>query len=374
MDREPSRETILDHLRITSGARLTFPRVYRSRYLRTLFLTVGRSPLRAGLAFFAVYWIIPLAAVLFPFNCTSISEPLACIRSRTSNYVSDDVHLIFSLLASTVAFLAYSFVLDLHIQVSNLATARKHSLPKTTVSTSYSRATSYQYHWFAVTGSIVAAGATLALFWDRIIDPSYITWWGNIQNGASGIIYAIIASLLTFLATQYLILLVGVSLFIVRFSTDYMQILPVCQDGMSGLRPGGTIVVRIWRQTAVLAVCLYLVFYSNYLNIAGHWAVWFFSFIATSALPFAALTPFVFIVKEASEQKRRLNASILRTTLGNKGSRLDADGLLKFFAAHEAVQKINILPIRGWRFLAIAAFNAIQLYVSADTIFRGFEN
>ncbi len=356
--------------------RILFPAIYRGRYVSPVFSQVGNRPLLAAMAFFSLYWIMPLAAAFVPAMCqkNGSGNYTACVEERASMYVSDLVHLAFASIAAVVVLFAYTFVLDFHIQISRLAMARVTSSTRSTILREYRRAIDAPFHWFAIALCLATAASTTLLFWDRIFDLSYSHWWGNFQNGISGLTYISIAAIFTFFAVKYFILLLSASIFLVHYARRHMQILPFDSDGMSGLSSAGVVLVRIWRQAALLAACLFLVFSTNYLDISEHWVVWFLASLVISVLPFAALVPFFFLGAAARRQKKTFRNRVLRSLRPNGQDGFDPETVVKFSDLASALDRIVVLPIQGWRFVAIAIFNAVQLYVSADAIWKGLPN
>ena len=353
--------------------RILFPAIYREHYIAFVFLRVGNRPLLAALTFFSFYWAIPFVATLVPVLCGNrdSAELFTCIKGRALQYLVDPVHLAFSIVASIIVFFAYQFVMDFHIQISRLALTRGKSSTRETLLCEYRNTLNAPFHGLSLLAYLCVAVATTLLFWDRIFDLEYSHWWGNIQNGISGLAYISIMAMFTFFATKYLFFLTSASIFLVRYFARHMQILPYDPDGMSGLSSAGVVIIRIWRQAALLAVCLYLVFSTNYLDISHHWVVWLLASLVICILPFAALVPFAFLALEAIRQKRLFRGKILRSLNPKVHRGFDPLMAVRHAEVSEAIDKLVVLPIKGWRFLAIASLNLIQLYVSVDAIWKG---
>lgn len=353
--------------------RILFPAIYREHYIAFVFLRVGNRPLVAALTFFSFYWAMPFVATLVPVLCGNrdSADLLTCIKGRALQYFFDPVHLAFSIVASIIVLFAYQFVMDFHIQISRLALTRGKSSTKETILREYRNTINAPFHALSLLACLCVAAATTLLFWDRIFELEYSYWWGNIQNGISGLAYISIAAIFTFFAIKYFVFLVSASIFLARYFVSYMRILPYDPDGMSGLSSAGVVIIRIWRQAALLAVCLYLVFSTNYLDISHHWVVWLLASLVICTLPFAALVPFVFLALEAMRQKRLFRGKILRSLNPKVHGDFDPLMAVRYAEVSEAIDKLVVLPIKGWRFLAIAILNSIQLYVSVDAIWKG---
>ena len=211
----------------------------------------------------------------------------------------------------------------------------------------------------------------LSSFGIEFFELDYSHWWGNIKNGVSGLAYISIAATFTFFAIKYLISLASVSIFLARYFIRHMRILPYDPDGMSGLSSAGVLIVRIWRQAALLAICLFLVFSTNYLDISDHWVVWLLASLVICILPFAALVPFAFLALEAIRQKKLFRVKVLRSLISKVQGDFDPLVAIRHTEVSEAIDKLVVLPIKGWRFLTIAILNSVQLYVSVDAIWKG---
>ena len=356
--------------------RIVFPAIYKGKYIYHMYQLIGNRLSAVPIIFFLIYWVMPLLLLLIPLDCplTNIKQYQNCIVPRAELYVRDYVHFAFAISATAMSFFAYSFLLCLHVFISNLAKMRSSLSKRDSVLSSYGKLTNIPFRFTSIIFSFALAIMTFIMFWNRVNDSTFYFWWGNSKYGIAGYYFSIIVSGFVFIAIQYFILIACIGAYLLHFARNFLLIYPCHSDGAAGLSSAGRILLGIWQQTALVAICILIVFSSNYLGIVENWVVWGLAAIAVLAIPFTAIVPFIFLVSKASRQKKAYTKKVLNLAfpLNTKTmTSIDKVKIIEFHELSNVLNKINIMPIKGWRIIGIGFFNLIQLYISFDTIVKG---
>lgn len=346
--------------------------VYQGNYLQPLFRLFGRAFLVPPIVFFAIYWFVP-ALVLIVSKYLENPSSEGWWRVFKTLYLEDTVHILFAINLSAAAFFCYRFVRLLHFRTADIL---KNS-PGTTVPRMIIEAFELRLRKFLAPAFVTAAffGAAFC-FWtlvQKINGPEYSGWWGHIDHGYAGYVYAVVMTLFVFFAIQYITALGFIVAFFRQFSAGEMRLRPLHRDGASGLGLFGSMMMSIWAQTILLSFALLIVVRSGYLDLVESYFVWGLGGAIVLVFPLAALLPLIQTIRRANQLKKQLIARLIsqRYSQLKPCSVTSLEEVEGFLALRRDLGQISIFPLISVRFFAIAAFNALQASIAVFTLFGG---
>ena len=139
--------------------------------------------------------------------------------------------------------------------------------------------------------SIILAIIGGSHFLQFALGRSFVFWWGNVEHGIAGIVFAFIIGLEIYFSTQGLLLTALASAMFAAILRRRIRPQLFHKDGCNGFAPLGNLIFLLWALAILCAGAMYVVLRIGYLGIEKMYFVWVLAFLTTITIPIIAILP-----------------------------------------------------------------------------------
>jgi len=354
-----------------------------------------------------VYWVLPLllsardgtlvngtrvdAAVAllaeldWPSSVVDIARRFAAsqkLRAPDSlPYLQDLTHFVFSLTLSLGALVGAVTIKNFHRTVAILSGDEIPHADPHQISNIYRcyRKKAFQLRYACV--CIVLGLGAFALFFYLYASPRYAYWWGNRQNGAAGLLFAMIVGGMVFSVLWGLVILVFGAAMLARVFSLPIDLKPFHRDGCNGLAPLGKQIFLLWWNALFGGIAIYVALRLGYLGVQRTPIVWALAVLGSAGIPLLAIVP---LYASLQAVKRAQNACLQQLGLFLNRQLAAADTAIQdgnLSAAHETIAQLtevkelfeiyktaNVWPFNPKALTLILIANAIQIALTVKEL------
>jgi hypothetical protein len=348
---------------------LRFRPVLSGTYVDPIFSAFNGHGWLFAICVLGIYWGLPLAGLIGSAALSGTNGQ----GSPIPLYLADPTHTAFSTVLTVCAFFVFHFVRRFHLQLSRASRAGLAGRD-TVILGQYERYRLLPFGAYVLFVPATLAVATFVVVTERIYGPDHSQWWGHIRFGCGGIIFSWCVSGIVFLAVHFFMAFVCVGMFMRTFIKRNLRIDPLHHDGLAGMVPFGVILMAFWRITVGTWVGMFVLFYSDYLDLTQNWFIWLLGAFAVTASPVASVAPLIMFLTEVHQQKAAIQQRALRQISRDRRSRNDRetnpDNIHHFVQVRDSIDRIRVMPINGLRLSGIFLFNGLQVLIALLTVYK----
>lgn len=322
-----------------------------------------------GFLFFLFYWGLPYVGGVLTLVHLDDGRPDR-VLDFTQTYMRDGVHFGFAVLLASGFSLGASLKRKVHAKLW-LSTAALTSDGRAAFAKAYRRALAILRSPVSSLGFIAFGVLCGVIFVNRANDVAYTAWWGHVDWGHAGTIYAFVVAVSFMLAMIYLLFVTWLFLSIVIFARKHLRLRPFHRDGHCGLSRFGRLVNAISVQALIGCGLILVAYWSDYLRLLANPLIIGFLAISLAVLTLLPIAAVASLSLHARRLKLQLIANLLTAQHKPVPIRHTAevsDRIAAYVNRRNELMAISSFPFPRLNLTLIGLWSLVQLFLGSDVL------